>query len=146
MSRRAASALPRWVPISGSEPATDFQISVSNYVILRIDHGRVGSQTRSTIGKEPAHLVTPHKGARHGSTRFDDSVSAAARRDGSRAALRLLAAGALGSMRPSRVMSGRAARRSDRDQDGLFDDDEPDVQGTNPDIVDPDGDDVGDGE
>ena len=44
-----------------------------------------------------------------------------------------------------RVPDG-GGERPDRDRDGLFDDDERDVYGTNPDVFDTDGDGVGDGE
>jgi hypothetical protein len=78
---------------------------------------------------------------------FDRWVADAARHPTRRATLRLLAgglfAGLLGQRGVARI---RAAQRPDRDGDGLFDDDEVDVYGTNPDVYDSDGDGVGDGE
>jgi hypothetical protein len=64
-----------------------------------------------------------------------------------RGALRLLAAGLLSGLLAQRaVTSTRAWQRPDRDGDGLYDDDETDVYGTNPDVYDTDGDGTGDGE
>jgi hypothetical protein len=77
---------------------------------------------------------------------FDRLVAAAARRPTRRTALRLLAAGALGTLLPGGAARVLAAQRSDRDGDGLFDDDEVQVYGTNPDVYDTDGDGSGDGE
>ena len=75
---------------------------------------------------------------------FDRWVAAAARRPSRRAALRLLTGGLLGAVLPNRAV--RAAQLSDIDGDGLFDDDETFVYGTNPFAYDGDGDGVGDGE
>ncbi len=61
-----------------------------------------------------------------------------------RVALRLLTAGLLGTLLPARI--ARAAQHSDRDGDGLFDEDEEQVYSTNPDLFDTDGDGTGDGE
>lgn len=47
---------------------------------------------------------------------------------------------------PSTGALVRAAQRPDRDDDGLYDDDETDVYFTDPDVYDTDGDGVGDGE
>lgn len=74
---------------------------------------------------------------------FDRIVAAAASPPTRRQALRMLAGGVLAGLLPGVT---RAAQRSDRDQDGLFDDDETDVYGTNPDISDTDGDGSSDGE
>jgi hypothetical protein len=74
---------------------------------------------------------------------FDRLVAEAARRPTRRATLRLLAGGLVAALLPAR---GAAAQRPDRDGDGLFDDDEVNVYGTNPDVFDTDGDGVGDGE
>jgi hypothetical protein len=80
---------------------------------------------------------------------FDRWTVALAERPTRRGALRLLAGSALGallargSLLPTTV---RAALQADRDGDGLFDDDEVNVYGTNPDVSDTDGDGVGDGE
>ena len=61
-----------------------------------------------------------------------------------RASLSLMGGAALAALISPRP--ARGAQRSDRDGDGLFDDDETDVYGTNPDLYDTDGDGVGDGE
>lgn len=74
---------------------------------------------------------------------FDRLLAAAARRPTRRSALRLLSAGLIAALLPA---SARAAQRSDRDNDGLFDDDETDVYGTDPDIPDTDGDTRDDGQ
>lgn len=74
---------------------------------------------------------------------FDDLVAQAARRPSRRSAMRLLTAGLLGALLPATT---RAAQRSDRDNDGLFDDDETNVYGTDPDIPDSDGDTRDDGQ
>ncbi len=64
-----------------------------------------------------------------------------------RGALRLLAAGLLSGLFVRRAATTtRARQRPDRDGDGLFDDDEVQVYGTNPDRFDTDSDGVGDGE
>jgi hypothetical protein len=69
------------------------------------------------------------------------------RRPTRRTALRLLVgslgAGLLGHLGTTLAL---AAQRPDRDNDGLYDDDEMEVYGTNPDVYDTDGDGVGDGE
>ena len=54
----------------------------------------------------------------------------------------VIGAAAAGLLAPSLAR----AQRADRDYDGLFDDDETDVYGTNPDVYDTDGDGSGDGE
>lgn len=78
---------------------------------------------------------------------FDRWTAAIAHRPTRRATLRLLTGGLLGGLLAQRGLSlTRAAQRPDRDGDGLFDDDETDVYGTNPDVYDTDGDGVGDGE
>jgi hypothetical protein len=75
---------------------------------------------------------------------FDRLIVEAARRPSRRTALWLLAGGMLGALLPAR---GARAQRSDRDGDGLWDDDEvPELYGTNPDDWDTDDDGVGDGE
>ena len=75
---------------------------------------------------------------------FDRLTVAMTQRPTRRAALQLLAGGVLTGLLSPRL--ARAAQRSDRDGDGLFDDDETNVYGTNPDVFDTDGDGVGDGE
>jgi hypothetical protein len=78
---------------------------------------------------------------------FDRLTVAVGRRSTRRAALHLLAGGLLAGLLSARAsMPSRAAQRTDRDGDGLFDDDETDVYGTNPDVFDTDGDGTGDGE
>lgn len=74
---------------------------------------------------------------------FDRIVVAAASPPTRRHALRLLAGGFIAALLPG---VARSAHRSDRDQDGLLDDDETDVYGTNPDVFDTDGDGSSDGE
>jgi hypothetical protein len=67
------------------------------------------------------------------------------RRRTRRTALRLLAGSLIGGLlttKPSRAAQGRP----DRDNDGLYDDDETNVYGTRPDVADTDGDGVDDGE
>ena len=64
-----------------------------------------------------------------------------------RAALRLLAGSVLAAVMTRRgIASTRAAQRPDRDGDGLYDDDETDVYGTDPDNPDTDGDGIDDGQ
>lgn len=75
---------------------------------------------------------------------FDRWTAAIARQRSRRASLRLLAGVSLAGLLAPRP--ARAAQRSDRDFDGLYDDDETDVYGTNPDLYDTDGDGAGDGE
>ncbi len=78
---------------------------------------------------------------------FDRWTAAIARRPTRRTALRLLAGGLLAGLLADRgATPARALQRSDRDGDGLYDDDETNVYGTNPDVYDTDGDGVGDGE
>jgi hypothetical protein len=78
---------------------------------------------------------------------FDHLTAAAARRPNRRGALRLLAGGLVGALLTRRGIAPLgAAQRSDRDGDGLFDDDEVAVYGTNPDLFDTDRDGTGDGE
>jgi hypothetical protein len=73
---------------------------------------------------------------------FDRLVADAARHPTRRATFRLLAGGLVAALIPNHA----AAQRADRDGDGLYDDDEVNVYGTDPDVYDSDGDDVGDGE
>ena len=75
---------------------------------------------------------------------FDRWTVALARHPTRRTALRLLAVGALAGLVSPRL--ARAAMQADRDGDGLYDDDETTVYGTNPDAFDSDGDGSGDGE
>jgi hypothetical protein len=78
---------------------------------------------------------------------FDRFVATVASRPSRRAALRLIAGGLLGVVwTRGGVAPTRAAQRPDRDGDGLFDDDETDVYGTNPDNPDSDGDGIDDGQ
>jgi hypothetical protein len=75
---------------------------------------------------------------------FDRWTAAVAHQRSRRAAVRVLAGGLLGGLLSPRP--ARAALQADRDGDGLFDDDETNVYGTNPDVFDTDGDGSGDGE
>ena len=75
---------------------------------------------------------------------FDRLAVAMAKPPTRRRALRLLAGGVLAGLLSPRLV--RAAQRSDRDQDGLFDVDEDNIYGTNPDDPDSDDDGLGDGE
>ncbi len=75
---------------------------------------------------------------------FDRWTTAFAHRPSRRATVRLFAAGALAGLFSPRL--AHAALQADRDGDGLFDDDETGVYGTNPDLFDTDGDGSGDGE
>ena len=75
---------------------------------------------------------------------FDRLTAGIADRRSRRTALGLLAGAGLASLVSPRW--ARGAQRSDRDWDGLYDDDETDVYGTNPDVYDTDGDGFGDGE
>jgi hypothetical protein len=78
---------------------------------------------------------------------FDRLTVAISRPPTRRSALRLLAGGVLvGLLAPRTSDLARAQPRPDRDGDGLFDDDEEEVYGTDPDVYDTDGDGVGDGE
>lgn len=80
-------------------------------------------------------------------TRFDTLTRSLSGLPTRRVVLRLLAAGLLGGLLArGGIAPARALQRPDRDQDGLFDDDEAEVYGTDPDIYDSDGDGVGDGE
>jgi hypothetical protein len=92
-----------------------------------------------TIADRKEHLMDD--------TRFDALARSLSGHPNRRAALRLLAAGVLGGvLARGGVVSARALQRPDRDGDGLYDDDEVEVYGTNPDVFDTDGDGVGDGE
>jgi len=75
---------------------------------------------------------------------FDRWTASIAEQRSRRATLGLLGGLALAGFVSPRL--ARGAQRSDRDGDGLFDDDETDVYGTNPDFYDTDGDGSGDGE
>lgn len=78
---------------------------------------------------------------------FDRFVVTVASRPNRRAALRLIAGGLLGAVwTRSGVTSIRAAQRPDGDGDGLYDDDETDVYGTDPNNPDSDGDGIDDGQ
>lgn len=78
---------------------------------------------------------------------FDRLVAEAARPTTRRSTLRLLAGGLLGGVFAVRgAVAARAGDRPDRDFDGLYDDDETDVYGTNPDVADTDGDGPDDGQ
>jgi hypothetical protein len=82
-------------------------------------------------------------------TRFDDLSRRVAISATRRTGLRLLAGGLIGGLLSRRgVMPARAAQpsRPDSDGDGLYDDDETNVYGTDPNVFDTDGDGVGDGE
>ena len=80
-------------------------------------------------------------------SRTFDRLVAAAARPSRRGALRLLAAGLLGGLLAQRGSSSAlAAQRADTDGDGLFDDDEANIYGTDPFSYDTDFDGVGDGE
>lgn len=78
---------------------------------------------------------------------FDRWTLAVTRRPTRRAALRLLA-GSLGAAFLTRYgsVTANAAQRPDRDNDGLYDDDETDVYGTDPNNPDTDGDGIDDGQ
>lgn len=78
---------------------------------------------------------------------FDRWTMALANRPTRRGALRLLAGSLCGGLFVrDGVVPIRAAQRDDRDGDGLFDDDETGVYGTDPDNPDSDGDGVDDGQ
>jgi hypothetical protein len=81
------------------------------------------------------------------STQLDSLARALAGRARRRTIVRLLATGVVGAL-AGRFGATAAAQntRPDRDSDGLFDDDELEVYGTNPDIYDTDEDGSGDGE
>lgn len=80
-------------------------------------------------------------------THFDSLTKRFAMPGTRRGSLRLLAGGLLGGLFARHgSRTARAWQRPDRDGDGLFDDDEVEVYGTNPDVYDTDGDNVGDGE
>ena len=78
------------------------------------------------------------------STRFDALARSLAGSTSRRRALRLLASGLLAGLLTPRLHA--AALQADRDGDGLFDDDETGIYGTNPDLADTDGDGSSDGE
>jgi hypothetical protein len=75
-----------------------------------------------------------------------DRLIAEAARPSRRGALRLAAAALVGGVLASRHLAPAAAQRADSDGDGLYDDDETDVYGTDPAVYDTDGDGFGDGE
>ncbi len=77
---------------------------------------------------------------------FDRWTAALSRRPSRRAALRLLAGSLAAGLLAQRGAAPARALQPDRDGDGLYDDDETDVYGTNPDVFDTDGDGTGDGE
>ena len=78
---------------------------------------------------------------------FDRWTTSVAAQRSRRVTLRVLAGGLLGGLLAQRAITAtRAAQRTDTDGDGLFDDDEVQVYGTNPDVYNTDGDGVGDGE
>lgn len=78
---------------------------------------------------------------------FDRWTAALVHRPTRRAALRLLTGSLVAGLLPLRgVAPARAAQRPDRDGDGLYDDDETDVYGTDPDNPDTDGDGSDDGQ
>src|SRR5262245_21756316 len=78
---------------------------------------------------------------------FDRFVVTVAKRPNRRAALKLLAGGLVSAvMVRTGSSSSFVAQRPDRDEDGLYDDDETDVYGTNPDNPDTDGDGIDDGQ
>ena len=78
---------------------------------------------------------------------FDRLTAALAQRPSRRRALGLMAGGVLAGLFGLRSSSSTLAlQRPDRDGDGLYDDDETDVYGTDPDVYDSDGDGIGDGE
>jgi hypothetical protein len=76
---------------------------------------------------------------------FDRLVEEVAR-PSRRGALRLAAAALVGGLFATRHLAPAAAQRSDSDGDGLYDDDETGVYGTDPGVYDTDGDGSGDGE
>lgn len=75
-----------------------------------------------------------------------DRLIAEATRPSRRGALRLLAGGLFGGVLAGRWVAPAAAQRPDSDSDGLYDDDETAIYGTDPSAYDTDGDAVGDGE
>jgi hypothetical protein len=78
---------------------------------------------------------------------FDRLTVSLANRPTRRAASRLLVGSLVGGLLANRRLGrARARQRPDRDGDGLFDDDETDVYGTDSDNPDTDGDGTGDGE
>jgi hypothetical protein len=76
---------------------------------------------------------------------FDRWTVAISQHPNRRATIRLLAGGLLGGLLTQRGL-GTAFARSDRDGDGLFDSDETNVYGTDPDNPDTDGDGIDDGQ
>ena len=78
---------------------------------------------------------------------FDQWTLAVTRGPTRRGALRLMAGGLIGGLLARHGASfANAAQRPDRDGDGLYDDDETDVYGTDPDNPDTDGDGIDDGQ
>lgn len=77
---------------------------------------------------------------------FDRLTTTLARRPNRRKALGLIAAGVFAGLLSKRATPALALDRPDFDGDGLYDDDETDVYGTDQYIYDTDGDGVGDGE
>lgn len=77
---------------------------------------------------------------------FDRFTVSLTHRPTRRAAVRLLASGLLGVLVSRQAVTAVAAQRADSDGDGLFDDDEVEVYGTDPNNPDTDGDGISDGE
>jgi Bacterial TSP3 repeat len=78
---------------------------------------------------------------------FDRWTLAVTRSPTRRGALHLMAGGLIGGLLARHgAGSANAAQRPDRDGDGLYDDDETDVYGTDPDNPDTDGDGIDDGQ
>jgi hypothetical protein len=77
---------------------------------------------------------------------FDRFVAIVAKHPNRRAALRLIAGGLLGAMLTRGGIASTLAQRPDGDGDGLYDDDETDVYGTDPNNPDSDGDGIDDGQ
>jgi hypothetical protein len=77
---------------------------------------------------------------------FDRFVVTVAKHPNRRAALRLLAGGLLGAVLTRGGVASTLAQRPDGDGDGLYDDDETDVYGTDPNNPDSDGDGIDDGQ
>jgi hypothetical protein len=77
---------------------------------------------------------------------FDRFVATVAKHPNRRAALRLIAGGLLGAVLTRRGVASTLAQRPDGDGDGLYDDDETDVYGTDPNNSDSDGDGIDDGQ
>lgn len=102
-------------------------------------------------GLDPKRSDTDHDGLKDGVEWFHtgtDPLRADSDSDGVND-LQELNAGAdpmVANGAPAPAPAPDPAERPDRDQDGLYDDDETDVYFTNPDVYDTDGDGVGDGE